>query len=182
MIIAAYVAGALAVLAILYFVLRPFARAYLRYRGTRVIMCPEACKPAAVWVDAAHAAGTAIVGRPRLRLKDCSRWPERAGCDQSCLSQVETAPHGCLVRTLLAEWYRKQKCVFCGRPLGEAHWVEHRPALLNADGRTLEWSEVPPETIPDVLATHQPVCWDCHIAETFRCQHPELVVDRPWNH
>jgi hypothetical protein len=182
MIIAAYLAGAVVALGLLYFVLRPFARAYWRYRGTRVITCPETRKPAAVWVDAGHAAVTAVAGRPRLRLKDCSRWPERAGCDQRCLSQVEIAPDGCLVRTLLAEWYRTKKCVFCGRPLGEADCVQHKPALLNGEGRTLEWSEVRPETIPDVLATHRPVCWDCHVAESFRHQHPELVVDRPWSH
>jgi hypothetical protein len=25
-----------------------------------------------------------------------------------------------------------------------------------------------------------PVCWSCHIAESFRRTHPELIVDRPW--
>ena len=29
------------------------------------------------------------------------------------------------------------------------------------------------------MGTHLPVCWNCHIAESFRREHPELVVDRP---
>jgi hypothetical protein len=31
-----------------------------------------------------------------------------------------------------------------------------------------------------VLETHAPVCWDCYIAQTFRQDHPDLVVIRPW--
>jgi hypothetical protein len=30
----------------------------------------------------------------------------------------------------------------------------------------------------DVFSTHRPVCWNCHVTETFRRLHPELVVDR----
>ena len=35
------------------------------------------------------------------------------------------------------------------------------------------------EQLPEIFATHQPVCWNCHIAESFRRLHPELVTDRP---
>jgi hypothetical protein len=31
-----------------------------------------------------------------------------------------------------------------------------------------------------VLQTHLPVCWDCYIAQTFRRDHPDMVVYRPW--
>jgi hypothetical protein len=51
---------------------------------------------------------------------------------------------------------------------------------MDAQRRTYEWPEIPPEQIPGVLATHLPVCWNCHIAETFRRMFPERVVDRPW--
>ena len=30
------------------------------------------------------------------------------------------------------------------------------------------------------LATHRAVCFDCSVAETFRREHPELVLDNPW--
>jgi hypothetical protein len=42
----------------------------------------------------------------------------------------------------------------------------------------VQWSEIPAEKLQEVMRTHQPVCWNCHIAETFRREHPELVVDR----
>jgi hypothetical protein len=46
---------------------------------------------------------------------------------------------------------------------------------------SLEWSEISlGKKIPNVLTTVMPVCWDCHIAERFRRDYPELVVDRPW--
>ena len=35
------------------------------------------------------------------------------------------------------------------------------------------------EFLQDAMKTRQPICWSCHIAETFRRQHPEMVVDRP---
>jgi hypothetical protein len=154
--------------------------AYRRFQGTRVVACPETKAPAAVAVDAIHAALTAVLGPPRLRLKRCSRWPERRDCGQECLAQIEAAPQDCLVRTMLTRWYQDKSCVYCGKPLGEIHWLEHKPALMSAERKTVEWREVPPEALPQVLATHLPVCWSCHIAETFRRQFPELVVDRPW--
>jgi hypothetical protein len=33
-----------------------------------------------------------------------------------------------------------------------------------------------------VLETHLAVCWNCYIAQSFRLNHPEMVVYRPsWN-
>jgi hypothetical protein len=34
-------------------------------------------------------AASAWGGVPEVRLKECSRWPERGGCGQDCLIQVE---------------------------------------------------------------------------------------------
>jgi hypothetical protein len=171
-------AGGIA-LGVLCCVLRPAVAAYLKFRGTRVITCPETRAAAAVEVDARHAAAAATLGTPGLRLTSCSRWPERQGCGQECLKQVEAAPADCLVRNILVKWYEGKSCALCGRPVGEIHWPEHRPALLSPEGRTVEWGEVPPENLPDVLTTHRPVCRNCHDAEAFRRQFPELVVVRP---
>jgi hypothetical protein len=44
----------------------------------------------------------------------------------------------------------------------------------------VQWSEIPAEELPEVFETHLPVCWSCHIAETFRREYPKRVVDRPW--
>jgi hypothetical protein len=143
-----------------------------------VVTCPETRAPVAVEVDARHAAAAAALGRAGLRLSSCSRWPQRQGCGQECLRQVEAAPADCLVRTILGKWYAGKSCALCGKSVGERHWLEHKPALLSPEGRTLEWGEIAPEKLPDVLTTHRPVCRNCHDAAAFRRQFPELVVVR----
>jgi hypothetical protein len=150
-----------------------------RWRGTRLVTCPETGRPAAVDMDLRHAIGGAISGRPKLRLRDCSRWPERSGCGQECLAQVEESPEHCLVRRILQDWYGPRACVYCRRHFGLIHWHDHKPGLRGPDGGVREWREVPVETLPDVLRTHQPVCWNCLMAESFRQRFPDLVVDRP---
>lgn len=152
---------------------------YLRFRGTRVVVCPETRRYVAVEVDAPHAAATAARGEPDLRLASCTRWPEREGCDQDCVWQITRAPEDCAVRTMLAEFYEGKRCAFCSDPIPALRWDEHHPALLRpTDRRIMEWREVPAQTLPDVLSTHLPVCWDCYIAESFRTEHPELVTER----
>ena len=155
-------------------------RAYFRFRGTRLVTCPETGKAAAVELDVRYAAFTAPLGKPDLQLKDCSRWPERQACGQRCLGQIESAPKDCLVRTILTKWYEDKACIFCGKALGEINWLDHKPALMSPERVTLDWDEIPGEKVPEVLTTHMAVCWDCHIAERFRRRYPELVVDRPW--
>jgi len=54
----------------------------------------------------------------------------------------------------------------------------HRAALRGPQGVTREWSDVPPARLLDSLRTDSPVCWNCHVAATFRRTHPELVTDR----
>jgi len=151
---------------------------YLKLRGARVVTCPETKKPAAVEVDARHAAISEVLGETELRLKDCSRWPERQGCGQDCLMQIEESPEGCLVRSIVTQWYEGKACAYCGQSFGKIHWHDHKPALMDAERRTVEWTEVHSEMIPEVLSTHLPVCWNCHNTESFRSEHPELVVDR----
>ncbi len=155
-------------------------RTYLRYRGTRLITCPENQKPAAVDVDAGRAARETLVGHPHLRLEDCSRWPEKKNCPQDCLREVEADPERCLVWAIITHWYQGQTCVYCGKLFGKITWHDHKPALLSPAEKTMQWTEVPAELLPEVLETYRPVCWNCHVAETFRREHSEMVVERPW--
>jgi hypothetical protein len=157
---------------------RRMGRAFLKFRGTRVVVCPETGEYVAVEVDARHAAATAASHEPELVLTKCTRWPERADCHQDCVRQIEHAPGDCLVRSMLTEWYAGKSCAFCGKTFDVIHWTDHKPALMTPDRRIIEWAEVPPEKVPYALATHRPVCWNCSIAETFRMEHPELVTDR----
>lgn len=153
--------------------------AYRKYRGERLVICPETKKPAAVEVAAGRHAVDALIDHGHLRLKDCSRWPERKDCGQDCLAQVEASPEDCLVWNLVNRWYEGKECVLCRCPFEHLHWHDHPPALMDAERRTVTWNSIPAEQLPEVFATHWPVCWDCHVAETFRREHAELVVDRP---
>ena len=158
----------------------PGVRAYFRYRGERLVTCPENHHAAAVDVDSRQAAAGAFLSEPTLRLKECSRWPEREGCGQECLQQIEVDPENCLVWNIVSKWYEGKKCVFCHKTFGPLRHMDHAPALLDPERRSVEWRELRPEQLPEVFATHQPICWNCHVAETFRRLHPELVVDRAY--
>jgi len=154
-------------------------RAYRKYSGTRLVTCPETDRPVAVAVDATHAAVTATIDSTDLRLKRCTRWPERADCGQECLRQIEAAPEDCLVRNILAEWYAGKSCALCGAPIPPLHAWEHRPGLIDATGKAVLCTDVPAEQLPELLTTHQPICWNCDVAEEFRRRNPELVIEAP---
>jgi hypothetical protein len=155
-------------------------RAYWRARGKRLVTCPETHCAAAVELDAKGAGLKAFRGGTYLCLQDCSRWPERRDCAQDCLTQVTTLGEGCLVRNVVTRWYQGKTCVYCHKPVDSiVEWTRHIPALLAPNSKTVSWSDVPAEKLPEVFATHKPVCWSCHVAETFRREHPELVSDRP---
>jgi len=173
------VIGVLA-LAVGLFVFRaiPGIRAYFDYRGKRLITCPETHKPEAVDVAASEAAVGAFLSEPTLRLRECSRWPERKDCGQECLQQIEIDPKNCLVWNIVSKWYEGKCCVFCRKEIGPLHHLDHAPALLGPDHITVEWKDLRAEQLPEIMETHRPVCWNCHIAETFRRTRPELVVDR----
>lgn len=100
-------------------------------------------------------------------------------CDKDCVYQIANAPEDCAVRVMLEEFYEGRSCVLCRRPMAQPRQVEHKPALMRAyDRKTFECRELPPGALPVALDSYLPVCWDCHIAETFRREHPGLVTDR----
>jgi hypothetical protein len=131
-----------------------------------------------VVVDTGRVAATALVRTPNLRLSACTRWPERAGCGQECLSQVEAAPEDCLVRNILVLWYTGKRCANCGKPFGEIPLAGAKPAVLGADKVSVEWSEIPADRLRETLAAAAPICFACHMGNTLVREHPELVVDR----
>jgi hypothetical protein len=170
---------ALGIAASAYLLLRRPVSRFFAVRGDRVVACPENDETVAVRVDAARAAlGSAFGGGP-WRLESCTRWPEKIGCGQECLKQIEAAPGDCLVRTQITRWYADKTCALCAKPLGSIDWTERRPAIMAPSGRTFEWRDIRPETLPDVLSSYAGICWDCHVAETFRRERPELVIDNP---
>lgn len=156
-----------------------FLKTFRMYHGVRVITCPENLQPAAVSVAAFDAAKWfAVSGEKELHLRKCSRWPEMAGCDEGCVSQIKADPNSCLVHTIVTAWYAGKHCYFCNRAIGEVVWHERPPAVRLADGRTMEWKEIAAEDLKSVFATGDAVCWPCLVVEGFRRDHPEKVVER----
>jgi len=155
-------------------------QAYWKARGKRLVTCPENHCTAAVELDAKGAGLKAFRGGTYLCLQDCSRWPEKHDCAQDCLAEVKSLGPGCLVGNIVAGWYQGRTCVYCHKPVDTvAEWTGHMPALLTPSSTTVSWGDVAPEKLPEIFETHKPVCWSCHIAESFRREHPDLVTDRP---
>jgi hypothetical protein len=167
-------------LAVGFFVFRaiPGIRAYFDYRGKRLITCPETHKAAAVDVAAGEAAFGAFLSEPTLRLKQCSRWPERQDCGQECLQQIEVDPENCLVWNIASRWYEGKRCAICRKPIGKLRHLDHAPGLLSPDHTTVEWRELRPEQLPEVFSTYRPICWNCHVTATFLRSYPERAVYR----
>ena len=70
------------------FVFAPvFYDALQKYRRRKVITCPETHSLAEVNIKAGLGALGAAVGQPVIRVKDCSLWPKRQGCDQKCVTE-----------------------------------------------------------------------------------------------
>lgn len=149
-----------------------------KYRGPGVVTCPENQRPAGVRVDS-HTLTSAALGKPQaLRLSSCSRWPERQNCGQECLNQLAASPEDCMVRNLLLQWFEGKKCTHCGLDIGPVSLAGAKPAVLRADERSVEWSEIPAEQLQETLSAARPICFACHLAEKMAREHQSLVIDR----
>ncbi len=62
------------------------------HREPKSLPCPETGLATTVQVDAGRAARAAILGRVRLAVQNCSRWPERGSCGQGCVAPLVEAP------------------------------------------------------------------------------------------
>jgi hypothetical protein len=164
----------------LFFGIRYFVRAYIRYRDSRMIICPDNGEAAIVEVDAVHAALTSALGQPDIRLQNCWRWPIHQACGQECLVQLDVAPEECLVRGVLMRWYESKSCIYCAKPFEQIHLLDHKPALQSPEGMLVQWREVAVKDLQTVLTKYLPVSCDCYIAQSIRLEHPDLVVYRPW--
>jgi len=64
---------------------------YRTYRDGRTVNCPETHAPVSVRFNALRAAWSGLQGPSKLRLADCTRWPERADCGQECIPDAVRA-------------------------------------------------------------------------------------------
>lgn len=153
--------------------------AWIRLRGTRVVICPETQEPVSVTFDRGHAAVTAVWEAADLKLATCTRWPLPAECDQACVSQMlqrgnETRPS--MIAALLFEG---QRCAICGLAINPIDAAALPPGLLDPVTRdVVSWDEVPPERLRDEFKRRRALCANCTLAESFRRRFPDRVVDR----
>jgi hypothetical protein len=67
------------------------ARTFVRFSGTRYMMCPLNKRIAKVRLDAVHAAWTSVMGKTELRITSCSGWPARKDCSTDCLTRLKAS-------------------------------------------------------------------------------------------
>jgi hypothetical protein len=79
----------------------------------------------------------------------------------------------------LRRFFEGKTCAACGRPIPPVHAFELRPGLRNSETcQAMAWEDIPSANLSATLQSHEPICPHCVIAESFRRDHPELVVDR----
>ena len=82
--------GAILLLGAVYVVPAVVAETWHRFRGRKTVQCPATGRAAVIELDAYRAAMTSAVGKPRLSIEDCSRWPEHMECGRECLQQLRS--------------------------------------------------------------------------------------------
>ncbi|HYH00288.1 MAG TPA: hypothetical protein VD837_14235 [Terriglobales bacterium] len=147
---------------------------YHRQHRRPLITCPETLKPARIEVDRRHELYTLMRGIKETRLKSCTRWPERADCDQDCVVQVEAGP--AVIERILGKWYDKRNCAICAMPLVQYDYQRGRAAALNRDGTFLELRDMNWNEFPMSLKDLEPICWKCHEKELIRRRDSRVSV------
>ncbi len=95
-------------------------------------------------------------------------------------SAIATGPHDFSAGSALrntSTTINGQTCVFCHKPIALFTHAQ-QPALRDPDGHTFDFAALPAEDLIARLPEFDPVCFDCHIAEQFRADYPERVLDR----
>ncbi len=80
------------VIAVVYVVLPVGLSMSGRFRGWKIVTCPTAYRPTAILVGRAGLA-EALGVRSLRRIRGCSLWPERSGCDRRCLALPDDRLH-----------------------------------------------------------------------------------------
>lgn len=144
-------------------------RTWIRYRGVRLVTCPDNTRPAGVTVDVGRAVIGALRETADVRVATCSRWPQRQGCEEPCVAQIDASPAGTRVKTIAARFFRDRRCVICARRIGPLNRGGSQPGLMNPITReAAPWVEVPAQDLSEALRERRPLCADCTLAESAR--------------
>jgi hypothetical protein len=84
-----YVVLAVLVLAAGYVLMPMVLSVYATYRERRILKCPATDCDAIIAIDARHAALHRPFSDAPLKVKSCSEWPMRCGCDQGCVASLK---------------------------------------------------------------------------------------------
>jgi hypothetical protein len=132
------------------------------FTADREIVCPESHTPAAVQIDLSHRIRTLLRGGGEfLRLKSCSRWPERKACGEECLLQIDLRPK--ILDDVLQKWCAGKPCALCGRRLTENDWRLGYFSAVNDQNEFVNAREMPlySHELTIALAQYRPVCRNC---------------------
>jgi hypothetical protein len=150
-----------------------------RYRGTRVVTCPETKRPASVRIDVGHAAATAVWERADVKLACCSRWPEREGCDEACVPQILEGQDETRVKIMAEHFFAGKRCAICQHEIAPVHAGTLQPGLLRpVTHEAAAWDEIAAADLPDAFTARRAICANCTVAESFRHRFPDRVVER----
>lgn len=58
-----------------------------RYRGRKLVRCPETRQLVEIQLNARRALWTAAFGEAVPRVKSCSLWPKKKGCSEECVKE-----------------------------------------------------------------------------------------------
>lgn len=112
------------------------------------------------------------------------RWFTRASRPPSDVKPrpLKNNPHDAATTARLKHFFEGKACSACGRPIPPLHVGDLRPGLLNPETQqAIAWADIPTADLSATLESHQPICSHCAVVETFRREHPELVVERHRN-
>ena len=153
-----------------------------KYRGQRVVTCPENQRPAGV----SRGRGPCGTQRPRFparvavepMLPMAGTGRVRAGMpapDRSSHRGLPGPQHP-------LELVRGQKLpVLRHGPSDRLSWEGRSRRCfppIRSVTVSVEWSDIPAEQLQEVLSAAEPVCFACHMASKMMREHPELVIDR----
>lgn len=94
-------------------------------------------------------------------------------------THAKSNPHDAATTAQLKHFFEGKQCAACIRPIPPMHAGDLRPGLLNANTHeAIAWDDIPAANLSTTLESHVAICSNCLMIETFRRQHPELVVDR----
>ncbi len=124
------------------------------------IVCPESHASTGIEIDRTHRLRTLLRDTSELRVAACDRWPERQGCDEECLLQVDLKP-AVLERTL-RKWYAGKSCGLCGRILTDSDWSQGRFSALDGNDKFVPPAALPLRDLPQQVGRYRPLCWPCH--------------------